>query len=138
MKKILFPSLVVVILLLSLGACGQSVDRAKQDFCQDVGDLGQAAIDLRKVNLTSSKDDLQDAVNAVERAIGNLESSAQNLEEAQVDGIKNAVSDLKNTISDLPDGDRSAEQLVDAKGAVIETMAEIQQIAITVCSYSQD
>jgi signal transduction histidine kinase len=137
MKKILLPSLVVV-LLLSLGACGQSVDRAKQGFCQDVGDLGQAAIDLRKVNLTSSKDDLQDAVNDLENALSDVVNSAKDVEEAQVAGVQDAVSDLKNTISDLPDGDLSAEQLVDAKRSVIETMAEIQQISITVCSYSQE
>jgi peptidoglycan hydrolase CwlO-like protein len=137
MKNILFLSLTIV-LLLSLGACGSSVDKAKEDFCQDVGDVGQAAIDLRQINLTSSKGDLQDAVNDLEKALGNLESSAQNLGEAKVDGLKDAVGDLKDTLSDLPDGDFSAEELVDAKGAVIETMAEVQQISITVCSYPQE
>jgi peptidoglycan hydrolase CwlO-like protein len=135
MKKILFLSLTIV-LLLSLGACGQSVDRAKEDFCQDLGDVAQAAMDLRLINATSSKDDLEDAVSSLERAVENLQSSAQDVAEAKVDGVQDAVSDLQDTLSDLPDGDLSAEQLVEAKGAVIETMAEVQQIAITVCSYS--
>ena len=134
MKNILFLSLAVV-MLLSLGACGQSVDKAKQDFCQDVGDVGQAAVELRTINATSSKDDLQDAVNGLEKAVGDLANSAKDLAEADVNGVQDALGDLKNTLSDLPDGDLSAEQLVDAKGAVIETMAEIQQISITVCSY---
>jgi signal transduction histidine kinase len=67
--------------------------------------------------------------------VGDLANSAKDLAEADVDGVQDALGDLKNTLSDLPDGDLSAEELVDAKGAVIETMAEIQQISITVCSY---
>jgi hypothetical protein len=127
-----------VMLLLSLGACGQSVDRAKQDFCQDLGDVAEAAIDLRLINRTSSKDDLQDAASSLQKAMENLQSSTQDVQEAQVDGVQDAVSNLQNTLSDLPDGDLSAEQLVEAKGAVIETIAEVQRISITVCSYSPE
>lgn len=137
MKNILILSLTVV-LLLSLGACGQSVDRARQDFCQDLGDVAQAAMELRLINATSSKDDLEDAVSSLERAMDNLKNSAQDLAEAKVDGVQDAVSDLQRTISELPEGEPSAEELVEAKGAVIETLAEVQQISISVCSYSTE
>jgi hypothetical protein len=136
MKRLLFLSLAVV-LLLSLGACGSSVDRAKEDFCQDLGDVAQEAIDLRLINRTSSKDDLQDAASSLQRAVENLQSSAQDVKEAQVGGVQDAVSNLLDTLRDLPDGDLSAEQLVEAKGSVIETIVEVQQISTTVCNYSQ-
>lgn len=137
MKNMLFLSLAVV-LVLSLGGCGSSVDRSKEDFCRDLGDVAQAAIDLRLINRTSSKDDLQDAASSLQRAVEDLQSSAQDVREAQVGGVQDAVSNLLDTLSDLPDGDLSAEQLVEAKGAVIETIVEVQQISTTVCNYSQE
>ena len=99
--------------------------------------MAQAAIELRLINRTSSKDDLQDAASSLQRAVEDLQSSAQDVREAQVGGVQDAVSNLLDTLGDLPDGDLSAEQLVEAKGAVIETIVEVQQISTTVCNYSQ-
>ena len=79
MKNILYLSLAIV-LLLSLAGCGQpSVDQAKANFCQDLGEFGTAVVNLRQIDPTSTKQELQDATNGVQKAWGDLKSSASKM-----------------------------------------------------------
>jgi len=135
MKNILFLSLTVV-LLLSLAGCGQpSVDQAKADFCQDLGEFGTAVASLRQLDGSSTKQDLQDATNAVDKAWGDLKSSAGTLQNVQVDGVESAVNDLQKSVNDIPDDATLDQGLVGVRGATVNTLAETLQIATTTCTY---
>ena len=135
MKNILFLSLTVV-LLLSLAGCGQpSVDQAKADFCQDLGEFGTAAASLRQLDGSSTKQDLQDATNAVDKAWGELKSSAGTLQNVQVDGVESAVNDLQKSVNDIPDDATLDQGLAGVRGAAVNTLAETLQIATTTCTY---
>jgi hypothetical protein len=103
MKNILYLSLTIV-LLLSLAGCGQpSVDQAKANFCQDLGEFGTAVVNLRQIDSSSTKQELQDAANAAQKAWGDLKSSAGTLQNVQVDGVESAINDLQKSVDDIPD-----------------------------------
>ena len=138
MKNIIFLSLTVV-LLLSIAGCGQpSVDQAKANFCQDLGEFATAVVDLRQIDATSTKQELQDAVSAVQNAWGDLKNSAGKLQNAQVDGVESAVNDLQKSVDDIPDDAMLAEGLVAVQQASLATMAEVVKTTNTVCSYPQE
>ena len=138
MKNILCLSLTVV-LLLSLAGCGQpSVDQAKANFCQDLGEFGTAVVNLRQINASSTKQELQDAVSATQQAWDNLKNSAATLENVQVDGVEAAVNDLQKSVDDIPDDATLEQGLVAVRGAALATAAEIVKITNTTCSYPQE
>ena len=138
MKHILFLSLTVV-LLLSLAGCGQpSVDQAKATFCQDLGEFGTAVVNLRQIDATSTKQELQDATDGVQKAWGDLKNSAGKLQNAQVDGVESAVNDLQKSVDDIPDDATLEQGLVAVRGAALATAAEIVELTNTTCSYPQE
>ncbi len=138
MKSILYLSLTVV-LLLSLAGCGQpSVDQAKANFCQDLGEFGTAVVNLRQIDSSSTKQEAQDAVNDARRAWDDLKNSAGSLQNVQVDGVEAAVNDLQRSVDDIPDDATLEQSLAAVRGAALATAAEIVQITNTVCSYPQE
>jgi tetrahydromethanopterin S-methyltransferase subunit F len=138
MKNILYLSLTVV-LLLSIAGCGQpSVDQAKANFCQDLGEFATAVVNLRQIDSSSTKQELQDAFSAAQRAWDDLKNSAGSLQNAQVDGVEAAVNDLQRSIDDIPDDATLEQGLVAVRGASLATLAEIVKITNTTCSYPQE
>ena len=138
MKNILYLSLTIV-LLLSLAGCGQpSVDQAKANFCQDLGEFGTAVVNLRQIDSSSTKQELQDAANAAQKAWGDLKSSAGTLQNVQVDGVEAAVNDLQKSVDDIPDDATLEQSLVAVREAALATMTEVVKTTNTVCSYPQE
>jgi hypothetical protein len=127
------------VLLLLLAGCGQpSVDQAKANFCQDLGEFGTAVVNLRQIDSSSTKQELQDAANAAQQAWGDLKSSAGTLQNVQVDGVESAINDLQKSVDDIPDDATLEQSLVAVRGAALATMAEVVKITNTVCSYAQE
>ena len=137
MKKIILLSSIFVLVLL-LAACQPSVDQAKADFCESLGEFAQAQVQFRTINATSTKSDLNEAVSDLDRAWENVKSSAADLSEAQLSGAEDALQTLKDDISDIPDDATLAESEAMIKTDVIATMAETQEIFSTTCTYGQD
>ena len=138
MKNILYLSLAVV-LLLSLAGCGQpSVDQAKANFCQDLGEFGTAVVNLRQIDASSTKQELQDAVSDAQKAWDDLKNSAGTLQNVQVDGVEAAVNDLQKSVDDIPDDATLEQGLVAVQQAALATAAEVVKTTNTVCSYPQE
>ena len=138
MKNILYLSLAIV-LLLSLAGCGQpSVDQAKANFCQDLGEFGTAVVNLRQIDASSTKQELQDATNGVQKAWGDLKNSASTLQNVQVSGMESAVNDLQKSVDDIPDDATLEQGLVAVQQAALATVGEVLKTSNTVCSYPQE
>jgi hypothetical protein len=138
MKNIIYLSLAVV-LLLSLAGCGQpSVDQAKANFCQDLGEFATSVVNLRQIDASSTKQELQDATNSVQKAWDDLKSSAGTLQNVQVDGVESAVNDLQKSVDDIPDDATLEQGLVGVQQAALATAAEVVKTTNTVCSYPQE
>ena len=138
MKNILYLSLTVV-LLLSIAGCGQpSVDQAKANFCQDLGEFGTAVVNLRQIDGSSTKQELQDAVSAAQKAWDDLKNSAATLQNVQVDGVEAAMNDLQRSVDDIPDDATLEQGLVAVRGAALATAAEVVKTTNTICSYPQE
>ena len=64
MKKVFLLSVIIGLALL-VAACQPTVDEAKANFCEDLGEFGVAVAQFRQINETSTKDDLQNAQSEV-------------------------------------------------------------------------
>ena len=139
MKKMILLSAIFVLSLL-VAACQPAVDEQKEDFCKNLGDFAQAQVEFRKINATSSKNDLEEAAQDVQRAFENLAESAADVQEAQLRAVEDALESLKRDIEDIPDDVDSLEDVdeLTIKQDVLSTMAETVQIMTTVCTYGQD
>ena len=132
----MFSGILVLSLLLA-AACQPTVDEAKADFCQNLGDFAQAQVQFRQLNATSTKDDLEEAASVLEEAWENLVESAADLSEAQVGGVEDALEDLRRNIDDIPDDATLAEAELMIKQDILSTMSETVQIFSTTCTYGQ-
>ena len=126
--------IVSVLLLLALAGC-ISVDRAKTDYCQDLGSFGRAVANMRHIDANSTVEELQDAQQDVAEAWDDLSRSAGRLADAQYRELEQAQKDLEKTISDIPDEATLAEAQVALRLATLETMARYVDIASTTCAY---
>ena len=136
MKKAILLSLIFVLSLLLL-ACQPTVDEAKAAFCEDLGEFGVAVAQLRQVNETSTKADLQNAVSEVEKTLSNLQDSAATLGQVQISSVEDSFEDLQNGVQDIPDDTTLAAAEVMVKGGALATLEEVLQIFNTTCTYGQ-
>jgi hypothetical protein len=126
--------IVSVLLLLALAGC-VSIDRAKANYCQDLGSFGRALVNMRQIDANSTVEELQDGQKDVADAWDDLSKSAGRLADAQYRELEQAHKDLQRTIDDVPDDASLAEAQVAVKLAVLETMARYVDIASTTCAY---
>ena len=94
-------------------------------------------VDLRQIDSSSTKQELQDAANAAQRAWEDLKNSAGSLQNAQVDAVEAAVNDLQKSVDDIPDDATLEQGLIAVRGAALATAAEVVKITNTTCSYPQ-
>ena len=137
MKRVILLSAVLVISLL-LAACQPSVDEAKADFCEDLGEFGVAVAQFRGINENSTKDEARQALSDVEKTWSNLKSSAATLGEVKVDSIEGAYNDLEKSVNDIPDDATLADAEGMVKQNVLSTLQEVLQISTTTCTYGQE
>ena len=137
MKKIILLSAIFVLSLL-LAACQPSVDQAKADFCETLGEFAQAELQFRQLDGTSTKDDLNKAASDLQKAWEDVKGSASNVAEAQLSGVEDALQTLQKDIGDIPDDATLAESEVTIKQDILNTAAETVQIMNTTCTYGQD
>jgi hypothetical protein len=135
-KKVILLSVIFVLPLL-LAACQPSVDEAKADFCEDLGEFGIALAQYRQINETSTKDDLQKAQSDVEKTWADLQKSAETLGEVQTDSVEDAYGDLQKGVNDIPDDATLGDAELMVKQGVLSTLEEVLRISTTTCTYGQ-
>ena len=135
-KKVLLSTIFVLSLLVA--ACQPSVDQAKADFCESLGEFAQAQLQFRQLNATSTKGDLNQAGSDLQRAWDDVKGSASDVAEAQLSGVEDALQTLQNDIGDIPDDATLAESEVTIKQDILNTAAETVQIMNTTCTYGQE
>ena len=126
--------IVSILLLLALAGC-VSIDRAKANYCQDLGSFGRALVNMRQIDANSTVEELQDTQQDVAEAWDDLSKSAGRLADAQYRELEQAQKDLQRTIDDIKDDASLAEAQVTVKLATLEAMARYVDIASTTCAY---
>lgn len=123
--------------LVLLSACGPTLDEARVRFCEELGAYGQAVVQLRQLDETSTVDDLNQAQVAVADSWKELQSAAANLQEAQIAELQQANDTLSNTVNSISGEATLGEAGATVRQATLETMAAYNDIMTTTCMYGQ-
>ncbi len=137
MKKIILTG-ILMFLLSILVACAPSIDTAKANYCQDLGDFGKAVVNLRQIDDTSTVDELKAAEKEVAKTWDDLAKSVGNLNDSQFKELEQAFKELDKTVNSVPDDATLAEVQAGIRLATLETMAQYADIAATTCVYGQE
>jgi ElaB/YqjD/DUF883 family membrane-anchored ribosome-binding protein len=126
---------IAAIVVLAVSGCQPTVDEAKADFCQDLGDFGAAVVTLRHIDETSTREEVQTAIDGAHDALGELQSSAETLSGVQTDEIQSAVEELQDYVQDIPDETTLGDAAVGVRAATVDTLAATLETAVTDCTY---
>lgn len=141
MKKIMLIVIAVLLVTPLVTSCSlfaPSVDEAKADFCADLGELGEAVVNVRQINEGSTVQELQDANKAVQDAWDNLKSSAQTMKSVKINGIQQSVGTLGKTVGDISDDATLTEAQLSIKQDILATVEEVLETMQTTCTYPQE
>ena len=117
MKKTILAT-VMMLLVVMLAACAPSIDRAKADYCQALGEFAKAVVELRQIDQNSTVDELKDAQQAVSRAWDNLTGSAGDLAIIESLLLRLDAEDIERRLSTQGDLAARLAFIQNASGAV--------------------
>ena len=137
MKRTLLVGTLLLVAAVVMAACGgPSIDQAKADYCQKLGEFGQAVATLRQIDESSTVDELKSAQEEIGRAWDELSKASGTLRDTQFDEMEQAYKNLEKTIKDIPEGEATLGQVQQrVQAAVLATLAESVDIATTTCVY---
>jgi hypothetical protein len=122
-------------LIVTLAACTPSIDKAKANFCKDLGAYAKAVATVGSLGPDSTVDELNKAVKAENAAYKKLEKSANRLSKAQAAAMKK----VDDTFAKTYDNIKGSEKLGDAAATVEQATAVVldnySDIASTTCVY---
>jgi outer membrane murein-binding lipoprotein Lpp len=135
MKKAVFLSLTILLLLILSGCV--TIDQARTNYCESLGNFAKAVVDMRQIDANSTIEEVEDARNAAARAWDDLTKSVGNLRNAQFDALEDAYKDFEDTVDDLPRDATLAEVKATVHQAALNLMASYVDISTTTCEYPQ-
>ena len=119
----------------ALAACAPNVDKAKANFCKDLGAYAKAVASVGALGPDSTVDDLNKAVKAENDAYKKLEKAANRLSAAQAAAMKK----VDETFAKTYDSIKGSEKLGDAAATVSQAtdvvLDNYSDIASTTCVY---
>ena len=128
MKSRIVISLLLLLMLVVTG-CSESLEEAQVDFCQALGAYGAAARELQNVNASTTVEELQSARDDVADARGDVMEAAGDLREARIRAAEDAWENAQGS------GDATlGEAAATVRGQAIILVTEIERISNISCS----
>ena len=128
--------LTVSMLVLLLAGC-VTIDQARTNYCESLGDFGQAVVAMRQIDENSTIDDVENAQKAVASAWNDLARAAGNYKDAQYDALEDAFKEFEDAIDDIPRDATLADAQVTVHESALNLVASYVDIATTTCEYPQ-
>jgi len=118
-----------------LAACTPDLDKARANFCQDLGAYAKAVAVVGALGPDSTVDDFNKAVKTENAAYKKLEKATDRLSTAQAAAMKK----VDETYAKTYDSIKGSDKLGDAAATVAQTsavvLAHYSDIATTTCVY---
>ena len=101
MKKVMMA--LIALPMLVLAGCGQpSVQKAQNQFCQNLAKLKQSLVTLSNLTPNSKVGELRKAREEAVKSLAAVKKSAAELKVAKTDALEKADKDLEKTIKNIP------------------------------------
>jgi hypothetical protein len=133
MKSRIVISLLLLLMLVVTG-CSESLEEAQVDFCQALGAYGAAARELQNVNASTTVEELQSARDDVADARGDVMEAAGDLREARIRAAEDAWENAQGSINDISGDATLGEAAATVRGQAIILVTEIERISNISCS----
>ena len=135
MKSCKVALLLMVILAVIVSACQPSVGEAKQEFCEKLNNVDNAAEQLKSVDASTSIDDARKAKEDLTKAWQELSDAAKQLEGVQMNASEEAYNSV---VKDMEESITGGMTLNDASQTIVSSAkklsTELKVINTTVCS----
>jgi hypothetical protein len=122
-------------IIVALTACAPNVDKAKANFCKDVGAYAKAVAAVGALGPDSTVDELNKAVKVENEAYKKLEKAMSRLSAAQAAAMKQVDGTFAKTYDNI----KGNQKLGDAASTVAQATAvaldHYSDIATTTCVY---
>ena len=132
MKSKTAISLLLLSILVVTG-CSQSLEEAQVDFCQALGDYGEAVRELQNVNASTTVEALHSALDDAADARDAVGGAAVNLREARMRSAENAWENTQEAINDISGDATLGEAAATVRGQAAILVTEIERISNISC-----
>jgi hypothetical protein len=123
----------LILLILVVAGCTQSLEEAQVEFCQALDAYGEAVQELQNVSASTTVDELQSARDNVADALEDVTSAGGNLREARLRTAENAWDNTQEAINDISGDATLGEAAATIRGQAVILATEIDRIASLTC-----
>ena len=124
---------IILLSILVVTGCSQSLEEAQVDFCQALVVYGEAVQELQNISASTTVDELQSAHDAVADALENVTSAGGNLREARLRAAENAWDNTQEAINDISGDATLGEAAATIRGQASILATEIDKITSITC-----
>jgi hypothetical protein len=128
-------SLSASVIVTALAACAPNVDKAKANFCKDLGAYAKSVAAVGALGPDSTVDELNKAVNAENSAYKRLEKAANRLSAAQAAAMKKVDATFAKTYDDIKGNQKLGDAAATVEQATAVVLDNYSDIATTTCIY---
>lgn len=133
MNRVAVVSLIVIVLLLSVGCTAPGIEEAQVDFCQALDNYRDSVAQLQDINEQTTIDELNGIRDSVVESRENLLHSATALREARLRYTESAWEALQKEFADIPGEATLGETAPSIRGKVAVLLTEIDRMNNVSC-----
>ena len=123
----------VVAITFALAGCAPNIDKARADYCKDLGAFEKAVAAAGALGPESTVSEFTKAQKDEEAAYNKLAKAAFRLSEAQDAAIKKVKESFEKTVNDIKGSEKLGAAATTVQQATAQALSQYSDIASTTC-----
>ena len=128
-------ALAVIAITFALAGCAPNIDKARAEFCKDLGAYAKTVAAVGALGPDSTVSDFKKAEKDEAEAYKKLTKAASRLSRAQDAAIRKVKESLEKTVSDIKGSEKLGAAAATVQQATAQALDQYSDIASTTCAY---
>ena len=128
-------ALAVIAITFALAGCAPNIDKARAEFCKDLGAYAKTVAAIGALGPDSTVSDFKKAEKDEAEAYKKLTKAASRLSRAQDAAIRKVKESLEKTVSDIKGSEKLGAAAATVQQATAQALDQYSDIASTTCAY---
>ena len=128
-------ALAVIAITFALAGCAPNIDKARAEYCKDLGAYAKTVAAAGALGPDSSVSDFRKAEKDEEAAYEKLTKAAFRLSKAQDAKIRKVKESFEKTVSDIKGSEKLGAAAATVQQATAQALSQYSDIATTTCAY---
>ena len=128
-------ALAVIAITFALAGCAPNIDKARAEFCKDLGAYAKTVAAVGALGPDSTVSDFKKAEKDEAEAYKKLTKAASRLSRAQDAAIRKVKESLEKTVSDIKGSEKLGAAATTVQQATAQALSQYSEIASTTCAY---